>query len=600
MNLHLRCIMPFVLCLCHSFGVQAQGVSAQVSSKKVQVGVAFEYAVVITVNATNFVPPNLKDFDVVSGPNQSSSVQYVNGVMSQQLTISYGLVAKKEGKFTIGASSIMASGQKLETAPISIEAVKGAVSNASASDEDQKHSNKVSGSDLFIRTATSKNKCFLGEQITITQKVYSRLQIIGFQKFAQPTYDGFYSQAQESTSKGQLATENIDGINYYTYELFRTVGIANKSGKISLSPVEGDVVVRKQSQAKPRNVFEQFFGGASYEDIPVSVKSRALTIEVMPLPEKNKPQGFNGAVGEFNCKVQVNRNELKANEAFNLKMTLTGKGNIKLLDAPKLNLPESFESYEPKITEGTGSKTFDYLIIPRSEGEYVINGIDFSYFNLNTKNYVTIPTSDIKIKVLPPEASAQGTQIYTPQNQVKETENDIRYIKKGNFTLQKTELEFFNSGLHVLLLLICIFSLGFAIFMRRNYIKSNSNVVLVKERKAAKVAKKQLQIAEQLMIQNNKDGFYTEVLLALNNYVGNKLNLPVADLSREQIQTSLTKRKVQTSLIEKLLDTIQKSEFAKYAPGAVSGDLNSVYKDTAQLITELEEQLNKKSHEKVA
>ena len=600
MNHHLRGIVFFVLSLFHSFGLNAQGVSAQVSSKKVQVGVAFEYAVVITVNATNFVPPNLKDFDVVSGPNQSSSVQYVNGVMSQQLTISYGLVAKKEGKFTIGASSIMASGQKLETAPISIEAVKGAVSNAGATNEDQKHSNKVSGSDLFIRTATSKNKCFLGEQITITQKVYSRLQIIGFQKFAQPTYDGFYSQAQESTSKGQLATENIDGINYYTYELFRTVGIANKSGKINLSPVEGDVVVRKQSQAKPRNVFEQFFGGASYEDIPVSVKSRPLNIEVMPLPEKNKPQSFNGAVGEFNCKVLVNRNELKANEAFNLKMTITGKGNIKLLDAPKLNLPESFESYEPKITEGTGSKTFDYLIIPRSEGEYTINGIDFSYFNLNTKNYVTIPASDIKVNVLPPDASTQGTQIYAPQNQVKETENDIRYIKKGDFTLQKTEVEFFNSGLHVLLLLVSIFSLGFAIFMRRNYIKSNSNLVLVKERKAAKVAKKQLQIAEQLMTQNNKDGFYTEVLLALNNYVGNKLHLPVADLSREQIQASLLKRKVHASLIEKLLDTIQKSEFAKYAPGAVSGDLKSVYQDTANLITDLEEQLNKKSHEKVA
>ncbi len=574
--------------------MKAQGISAQVSAKKVQVGVQFEYAVVISVSASNFVPPNFKDFDIVSGPNQSNSVQYVNGNMSQQIVISYGLVAKKEGKFTIGAASIVSGGQKLETAPVTIEATKGPAPQNGGNNDPQFNS-KISGGDLFIRTGVSKNKCYIGEQITITQKVYCRLQIIGFQKFSQPTYDGFYSQAQESVSKGQLTMENVDGVNYYTYELFRTVAIANKSGKINLSTVEGDIVVRKQSSAKPKNIFEQFFGAPAYEDIPVTARSKPMTVEVMPLPEEGKPEGFNGAVGNFQSKLVATRNELKANDAFNLKMTITGKGNLKLINAPALTLPDGFETYEPKVSENGNSKTFDYLVIPRNEGEYVLKGLDFSFFNLDTKKYVTLPSDEIRIKVLAPDPNSPGAQIYTPQSQVKETENDIRYIKKGDFLLVKSETEFFNSFLHILLLIIPVSLLILGLFLRRTHIKNNSNQVLVKERKAAKLAKKQLINVEKLMKLNSKDAFYTETLTALNNYLSHKLNIPVADLSRENVTKVLVQKQVEESITGKLMATLDSCEYAKYAPGAVSGDLQKVYNDTVDLVTNLEQQLNKKT-----
>jgi len=589
----------FVL-LCFAQSGRAQGLTAQVSSKKVQVGVPFEYAVVITVNANNFTPPSFKDFDIISGPNQSSSIQYVNGNMSQQMTVSYGLVAKKEGKFTIGPASVMANGQKIESASISVEAVKSGAGQNAAEDESN-HSTKISGSDLFIRTSCSKNKCYVGEQIVITQKVYSRLQIIGFQKFAQPTYTGFYSQAQESISKGQVAVENIDGINYYTYELFRTLGTANKAGKIILDPVEGEVVVRRQGQAKPRTVFEQFFGAPSYEDVPVSLKSRSLSVEVLALPEKNKPANFSGGVGELSAKIQCNRNELKANEAFNLKVTISGNGNIKLIEAPKYEFPESFEIYEPKITETAGSKTFDYLIIPRSEGEYTLNKLDFSYFNLNSKTYVTLPSPQLKIKVLPPDANSRGAQVFSMQTQVKESENDIRYIKKGDFVLQKSGHEFFNSSKHIFSLSLIMIAFITAIIVRKNYLKQNNDLVLVKERKAAQVAKKQLRRAESFMLAGKKDAFYTEILLSLNNYLGHKLNIPVADLSKEKVKETLLKRKIDAVLLDKVLDSLSTCEFAKYAPGAVSGDLKLVYTDTSTLIVNLEQALNtKRTYEKVA
>jgi hypothetical protein len=575
----------------------AQSVYAQVSSKKVQVGVAFEYAIVITVAANNYSPPNFKDFDVVSGPNQSTSTQFANGVVSTQMTLSWGLVAKKEGKFTIAAATVNAGNQKYETNPIVIEVVKGAASSTppGGSTDDPKYSNKVSGGDVYIKTSASKNKCYLGESVTITQKVYSRFQLIGFQKFSQPTYDGFYAQAQESTSKGQQVVENVDGVNYYTYELFRSVGIANKTGKISLSTIEGDIVVRKQGNSKPRNIFEQFFGNGGYEDVPVTTRSKALSIEVMPLPEEGKPSSFNGAVGQFNFKAEASKQELKANDAFNLKLTISGKGNIKLLDAPKLNLPEGFESYDPKIIESANSKTFDYLIIPREEGEFILKDLDFSYFNLDSKKYVNINSPEIKIKVLAPDPNSAGAQVYSPQNNIKETENDIRYIKKGNFELIQSETEFFNSFVHLSLLFSPVLLLGVLLFVRRNHLKNNSNLVLVKERKAAKVAKKQLINAEKLMQQNKKDEFYTEILTAINNYLSNKLNIPVSELSREHIQKTLTQKQVDIQFTTKLLSTIETSEYAKYAPGAVSGDLKMVYTNTISLITDLEEQLNKKA-----
>ena len=576
---------------------KSQSFYAQVSSKKVQVGVPFEYAVVITVNASNYSPANLKEFDIVSGPNQSNSVQYTNGVMTQQIVISYGLVAKKEGKITIGVASVMAGGQKLETSPITIEVVKGATGNQTNTNQtdDPKYNSKVSGGDVFIRTGVSKNKCYVGEQVTITQKIYSRLQIVGFQKFAQPTYDGFYAQAQESVSKGQATVENIDGVNYYTYELFRSSAIANKAGKINLNSVEGDVVVRRQTSAKPKNIFEQFFGAAGYEDVPVAVKSKPIVVEVMTVPEENKPLSYYGAVGDFSYKVQPTRNELKANDAFNLKLTISGKGNLKLLDAPKLNLPESFETYDPKISESGNSKTFDYLIIPREEGEFKLENLDFSYFSLDSKKYITIPAPEIKITVLAPDPGSKGAQVYSQQSQIKETENDIRYIKKGDFVLVKSESEFFNSFTHTLLLLLPVIALLIGLVFRKAHLKNNSDLVLVKERKAAKLAKKQLVSAEKLMQQNKKDEFYTEILMALNSYIGNKLNIPIADLSRERITEVLNKKQVSTDCTTKLIATLETSEYAKYAPGAVSGDLQQVYKNTVELITNLEEQLTKKS-----
>lgn len=594
MKINTYIIFFFIFCCFIGFKLCAQSATAQVSSKQVQVGVPFEYAIVITANANECTPPNFKGFDVVSGPNQSSSMQWINGQSSYQLTLTWALVAQKEGKYTLGAADVRIGNQHLETKPISIEVVKGSTNqSAQNTNGNAQYNNKIAGGDVFIRTGVSKTKCYLGEQISIIQKVYSRYEIVGFQKFS-AIYDGFYSLPQDNNERRQPAMENVDGINYYTYELFKTVGIANKQGKVSISSIEGDVIVRRQAANKPKNFFEQFFGVPSFEDVAVATKSKPLAVEVLPLPEEGKPENFFGAVGNFISKVEVSRTQLKANEAFNLKMTISGKGNLKLINPPKLELPDGFESYEPKVIENQNAKTFDYLVIPRNEGVFELKNLDFSFFNIDTKKYVTLPSGDIKITVLTGDANAAGAQVYSPHNQIKETENDIRYIKKGNFNITKGETEFFNSRAHLVFLFFPILALFTALFFRHQYIKNNSNAVLVNERKAAKLAKKQLLSAEKYMNENNKDGFYTEVLLALQNYLSNKLNIAVSDLSKENIQNILINRKIETSVLASLIKTLETSEYAKYAPGAVSGDLQKVYSDTSGLIVDLEQTLNKK------
>jgi hypothetical protein len=592
----LNNILALVLLSFLSFAIYSQGpVYAQVSSKKVQVGVPFEYAIVITTNASNYAPPVFKDFDVVSGPHQSSSTQIINGVVSQQVVLSWGLAAKKEGKLTITSAVVNAGSAKYETLPITIEAVKGSSSQGQAqSNQDLNNGVNINDGEIFIKTVPTKTKLYVGEQLTVTHKLFSRNVLVGMKKYEAPVFDGFWSKKIDVP--GQAIQETIDGVVYITLEMEKHLLYANSSGKKIIKSVEPIWVVRKITNKKPRNIIEQFFGTQQYEDIETRAKSNSLAIEVLPLPEQGKPNNFNGAVGKFNYKVEASKQSLKANDAFNLKITLSGNGNFPLLDAPKFQLPEEFEVYDPKISESANSKSFDYLIIPRSEGEFILKELDFSYFSPETKKYITLTAPEIKINVLPTDQETNGAQVYTPQNNIKETENDIRYIKKGNFKLIKSDSEFFNSTAHLTTIAISLLSLSGALLARRKYIQANSDVTVVKQRKAARIARKQLRQAEQMMKQNNKDAFYTEILLALNNYLGYKLNIPAADLSRDNIQKILTAKHVNGDFILKTLKTIETGEFAKYAPGAVSGDLKAVYSDTAELITMLEGQLNKKTN----
>jgi hypothetical protein len=600
-------LLSIVAILFFSFSeTRAQKLSVQVSSNKVQVGSPFQ--IVFTVNAqpSTYTPPNFQDFDIFSGPNTSQSMQYANGSMSQSFSISFLIAAKKEGKLKIGPMTMVVNGQNIASNPVNIEATKGAVppgqqqQQTSTVQNPEQSAPATSGEDVFVRTTVSKTKCYIGEQIMVTQKIYSRFDLRGFQNVKFPAYNGFWSQQPEGVPNVQLQIENLDGVNYYVGEFNRTYVFPQRTGELTIDPTEVECVVRKQSNKKPRNIFEQFFGGGGFEDVVVKALSKKVKLNVMDVPEEGKPLNFSGGVGSLNYRVEASKNNVKANDAFNLKITIGGKGNLKLLEAPKLTLPESFESYEPKITENisnaggvSGSKTYNYLIIPREPGEFTLNSLDFSYFDLDKKKYVTIPSPELKITVTPGDGKSNASaQVFDHLRQeVKESENDIRYIKKGDFELLKNDAEFFNSSTHLFLLAFPLILFAGALSYRAYYIKQNSDIVALKGRKAAGFAKKQLVSAEKQMKQNNKEAFYTEVTNALNNYLGNKFNIPVADLSKENITKELQLRKISPDTQSKLFDTINQCEYAKYAPGAVSGDLQTVYNSTVELISTIESEL---------
>jgi hypothetical protein len=579
---------------------------AQVSKNKVVVGEVFQIAFTLNGSGSNLTYPNLNDFDIYSGPNQSQSMSMVNGNISQSITLSIFIAAKKEGKFTIGPATVVSGGQKLETKPVIIEVSKAnaqqnpsAQSGQSQKQEKNQYASEVSGDDLFVRTYLSKTKCFLGEQITLTQKVYSRVDLRGFQNVKFPPYNGFWSQQENTNQQINLRQENVNGVMYYVADYCTVYLFPQRTGAITIDPVELDCIVRRQTKRQPRNIFEQFFGAGGYEDVAIKVKSKPVKVDVQDLPTENKPLEFSGAVGDFGYKAELDKYQVKANEAINLKITISGKGNIKLLEPLKLNLPESFEAYDPKINENiktnggvSGSVTYNYLIIPREKGEYTLNNLNFNYFNPDKKQYVSLPSPDIKLTVL--EGDPGSAQIISPNKKdVKEGENDIRYIKTGDLGLKKVDEEFFSSITHYLLLIFPTLLFFAALFLVRQHIKANSNMTAVKERKAAKLAKKQLAIAEKHMISNNKDLFFTEVLNALNNYIGDKFTLSIVDLSKEKISEMLLSRNVFDATTKNVIETLNTCEYAKYAPSAVTGDLKKVYQDTIELISQIEEQIKK-------
>lgn len=591
----------------------AQKLSVQVSKNKVYVGEVFQISYTANGNMQGFKAPNMPDFDIYSGPNQSTSVQIINGNMSQTISYSYMIAARKEGKFTIGAASASVNNTKVESNSITIEVMKGSAPQNQRQQQQQndpfaqffgndpnaqqpQEKPEVSGEDVFVRTYVNKKQCFLGEQITVTQKVYSRLNLRGFQNFKPSVYDGFWSKDEERKGQIQLAVENLDGVNYYVAEFMKTYLFPQRTGKLTISPIEIDCVVRQQTK-KQQSVFDQFFGGG-YQDVVTKIKSKLVTVDVLPLPEKGKPENFSGAVGKFNFKAELNHKTIKANESINLKVTVNGTGNINLTEAPKITFPEGFETYDPKTTENistagsiSGSKTYDYLVIPRKPGEYIIKDLNFSYFDVEKKQYVTVPSPEFKITVTPGDANSEtAAQVYNPKNEIATQENDIRYIKSGDLKLKPVNEEFFGSWKHYALLFTSLFLFGGALATRAYLIKTNSNLVAVKERKAARLARKQLSKAEKLKNENKQDEFYDEVLSALNLYVSHKMNIPVADLSKENISTTLIKKYVKPETISKLINTLNDCEYARYAPAAAEKDLNLVYNNTIELITNIEDE----------
>lgn len=583
--------------------VYLQSFTASVDNTTVSEGEPFQVEFTFSgkdINAlSNFNPPNFGGLKPISGPNHSTSMQIINGNVSASRTYSYILVAPTVGKYTIGSATVEYKGEKLKTEPIQITAVKGTQKPREEKIETEVNIQQITDN-LFIRAIPDKNKAYIGEQITVTYKLYTRLNIAAQMSISKlPRYVGFWTEEIETARNLSFTTEVINGKRFNVAVLKRAALFPTQSGKLEVTPFELTVPIEIRKNRSLDNFWDSFFDDPFNRQIyEYKAKSNSLNIDVQQLPENDKPSSFNGAVGKYNITASVDREQVKVNEPITLKIKITGTGNISLLLAPNFDLPAGFEKYEPKINEEifrtskiSGSKTFEYLIIPRAAGVREISPIEFSYFDPDAKKYFTLKTSGFNLKI--EQNDSLIALLNVEKEAIKSLGSDIRSIKTSNIELKKKSELLINSVSFWILVLIPL--IGFVgILMWNNYNKKiTSDIKTFNYLRAEKIAKKSLKKSLKYLTENRPEDFYTEIAQALFGYLENKLDISKSDFTIDLAVEKLNKLGIEQSIIDKMKITAEKCEFIRFAPNAYSNtSMKEFYDEVMKVIIEIERGIN--------
>ena len=583
--------------------VKAQSFVATVDNNKVAENERFELRFTFegkNLNALkNFNPPTLKEFRVLSGPNQSTSMQIINGVSSSSLTLSYILMPNTTGVFTIGNASIQYEGKTYTTDQIKVTIVKG--SQKPKDDSGKQISNEEIAKNLFIRATIDKSKVYLGEQVTVTYKLYTRLNIASQMSVDKlPQYQGFWAEELETARNISFSREVIDGQQYNVGLLKRAALFPNQAGKLEVTPFELTIPIQVQKKKNPNNVWDDFFGDpfGRAEIVEYQAKSNTLKVEVMPLPENNKPASFKGAVGKFDFSASLDKQKTKTNEPINLKFDISGTGNIKLLELPPFELPNGFEKYDPKVDEQiyragkiSGTKKAEYLLIPRVAGSREIPPIEFSYFDPEKRSYQTISSKSFSVSIEQGQGSANDL---ANQQSIEQLDSDIRFIKtKFDDVDKRSEILLFKPAFWIASLLPFLASLVL-IGWKRKQDKLSGNQQLLRYSKAEKVARKRFKAAKKLLDQNNIELFYSEISQALFGYLEDKFHIPKSEFTLDRAGDELLKRNIKPELVEKMKTNAQKCEFIRFAPGTnPSQAMNEMYQSFSDVVISIERSITK-------
>lgn len=570
-----------------------------------------QFRLTYTVNSQDvkdFLAPQAKGFDVLMGPSRSqqSSTQIINGKVSssRSITYTYILMAVSEGTFNIPAASIEVDGKKIFSNPLTIKVLpkdkedansNQSQGNSGISSRNQKTSGRITDKDLFVLATASKTKVHEQEAILVTYKAYTTVdlrQLLG----KMPDQQGFYVQEVELPTQKTFKLEHYKGRNYNTVVYRQYVLFPQKSGKLEIPAVTFDAVVA-QRVAVSDDPFEAFFNGGGYVEVNKKIVAPKLVINVDPLP--SKPEGFSGGVGTFSLKSDISTTELKANEAVTIKLTISGTGNMKLVSAPEVKFPHDFEIYDPKIEDNyeltanglSGTKTIEYLAIPRHAGNFTVPAIEFKYFDIASEKYKTLTTEAYELKVAKGDGSASSQQViadFTNKENVKVLGTDILFIKTGDTALRQKGNYFFGTTAYYLWYIIpFLLFIVFVVIYRKQAVE-NANVAKVKTKKANKVATKRMKLAGKLLSENKVNEFYDEVLKALWGYISDKLNIPVSKLSRDNIEAELSGHGVSEDLIKEFISALSECEFARYAPGNQNEAMDKVYSASVDVISKME------------
>lgn len=563
---------------------------------------------VFTVNSQDikdFRAPSIKGFDVLMGPSRSqqSSIQIINGkrTSNSSTAFTYILLAGNPGTYTIPAASVEVNGEKVFSNAISIKVLpqdqtSGNSGNngggSASSSRSQAAGSRISANDLFITATASKTTVHEQEAILLTYKVYTVVnlrQLYG----KMPDLKGFHTQEVELPQQKTFTLEHYKGRNYNTTVWSQYVLFPQQTGKLEIPSITFDGVVAQQTISD--DPFDAFFNGGGYVEVKKKITTPKVVINVQLLPAK--PAGFSGAVGEFKLASSINATDVKTNDAVTIKLTLSGTGNMKLIGTPEVKFPQDFEIYDPKVTDDykltnsglTGTKTFEYLAIPRHAGNFTIPAIEFTYFDLKSNSYKTLKTEAYNLKVAKGQGNAdQVISDFTNKESVKMLGKDIRFIKLGDSSLRpKGDFFFGTVGYYLCYLIPLLLFVVFAVIYRQKALE-NANVAKVKTKKANKVATHRMKLAGKLLAENKKNEFYDEVLKALWGYISDKLSIPVSQLSKDNIEAELTNYGVQEALIAEFIGVLNECEYARYAPGNENEAMDKVYSASVEVISKME------------
>jgi len=553
------------------------------------------------------MPKSYPGFEIVGGPSQSSNYSWVNGKTTRSLSYTYYLQAKKEGVFTIPSASVEVKNESLTTKPIKVTVKKGPTVNNNRQQRNRNTRNRRQqqnqqapqnnddwkeqiSKNLYVKMYVDKHNPFVGEQVTLYLKLYQRVQTFQTQITEMPEFNGFWKKDfQLQTNKWEK--EEVDGVWYNTMMINKYALFPQREGSFDLSPIKLVTLVQLRTQAKSNSIWDQFFG--SYENKEYPFQSNGVKINVKALPTTNIPENFSGAVGFFKYTAKIDSLNCKTGKAITLKTRITGTGNIMMIDAPEVSFPEEFEVYDPqekdyiskKSTYINGTKKFDYLMIPNKPGQFVIDSLPFSFFDLKTKTYKTIYSEGFTINVQPSADYVEDVIV----EDVNKLDSDIKGISTA-FDFNNYKRNFVDSDFFWILWgsPILIF---FLLLIAKNKINNYKPDIVGRNRKKAnKIALSKLKNANNFLIANDKKAFYNEIVRTLWDYASLKLNMKIEELSKENIGDKLLGLNVSEKVSSEYIELIEKSEMAVFSP---IGELEMLkdYKSAKELIINIESEL---------
>ncbi len=589
------------------------------AKKQVVVGERFQVAFEANGEGRNFQAPTFEGFNVVGGPftSSSSSIQVVNGSVTRSTSNSYtyALQASREGTFLIGAASVTIDGKKVSSEPYEIKVLPDDGSYASSgggasSSQGQALQNtsdpQVSGKDLFLRCIPSKKSVCVGDQIVLTYKLYTKVPVSSVSVSKMPSYAGFWTKdISDNSGKLKQASETVNGIEYTTAEIQKVVIVPQRSGTLTIDPMSMECIAQirtERSNRRSMDPFEAFFNDPFFSNnitnVQKELSSQSLSIDVKSLPENGKPDSFAGAVGNYKFTSSIDKEELSTNEAVTITFTVSGSGNIELLQMPEPVFPPDFEVYDPKITTNvdassqgmTGTKKAEYLAIPRRAGSFSVQPVEFTFFNPSTGTYQTLLSEPYELSVRKgKDSDGDGGGVYASnQEDIKYLGSDVRHIMNDGAKLKPKHSSFFASSVYFAILLGLLVVFIALLFILKKRAEMAKDTAANRNRKADKVARGRLKNAYQHLKAKDQKKFYVEMSQALWGYIADKLGIERSKLSMETVSETMKANNVPDELTQQFVDTLNSCEFARFAPGSAEEKMDDLYQRGIDVISKAE------------